>query len=529
MAGLFDWARYVTGQTDDPEQALGQWSDEQQARNRAAISLDANGNPLPTPVALPAASPAAGPNGAATNGNPDVQGAAQAQAASTLPANQEPNATKTPVSLGHLMMNLQQYNEREQGFNQALGMGFAAFAQPRDRQMVSGMFNVKPADPIATANAQQALASNLQGQDRMNMVTAVANDPQKLAQMAGALHMDPTLLQQLIRTDPQKAAGLIQSAATPTDALKNLGQLDYYGNQIQNVPGATADDVEAIKAGIKSGIAGDRMAPMIQAQVAWRQAHPGQPPPWNPNNITSYEQYVANEKSKESDRGDAAKVLGGQPEHRRGAPRQPRATPRYAWPEEHPSRSGQARGRHESVEPASRSAELGGAERPHRRGSGGGRDLAQDRRRFNRNRHAHMAGTGTRVTQQEVGPLKDSISSVMNLNQDYDTYTHNAINPFVTKIKKTVANAYGASGNLAHMDPEYEPWLHPIYRKGGELYKEGGGADKLPDLQELTPGKLSWLKGEVANYPAGRDDALDSLQQEGFDVSKYRKTDPDKW
>ena len=51
------------------------------------------------------------------------------------------------------------------------------------------------------------------------------------------------------------------------------------------------------------------MAPMIQAQVDWRNKHGTQPPPWGVNNITSYEQYVANEKSKESDRGDAAKVL----------------------------------------------------------------------------------------------------------------------------------------------------------------------------------------------------------------------------
>ena len=55
---------------------------------------------------------------------------------------QEPNATKTPKSLGHILMDLQQYQEREQGFNQSLGMGFAAFGQPRDREMVSNMFNV---------------------------------------------------------------------------------------------------------------------------------------------------------------------------------------------------------------------------------------------------------------------------------------------------------------------------------------------------------------------------------------------------
>ena len=142
-----------------------------------------------------------------------------------------------------------------------------------------------------------------------------------------------------------------------------------------------------------------------------------------------------------------------------------------------------------------------------------------------------MAGTGTRVTQQEVGPLEDSISTTQNLNQDYDTYVHNAINPFITKIKKTVANAYGASGNLKHMDPEYEPWLHPIYKKGGELYKEGSGAENLPDLEqpEARPDLVSAAKAHAIATPGDTDDVLDYLQQKGIDTSKLRKTDPSKW
>jgi hypothetical protein len=109
MAGPFDWVRALTGDTDNPEEDLGQWSDAQQAQNRAAIGYDPNAQPPAAVGPGGQAATAAGAGGALSG----AQGAATAQAASTLPPNQEPNATKTPISLGHLMMNLQQYNERE--------------------------------------------------------------------------------------------------------------------------------------------------------------------------------------------------------------------------------------------------------------------------------------------------------------------------------------------------------------------------------------------------------------------------------
>ena len=147
MAGVFDWARYVTGQTDDPEQDLGQWINEQQAeeprrdrhgRQRQPFA-DAGGRARSRGEPLrPQWRKRRRPFAWRTSRCPSP---GRKHAASQSGAKRD----QTPISLGHLMMNLQQYNEREQGFDQALGAGFAAMSQPRDREWVSHIFNVTPA------------------------------------------------------------------------------------------------------------------------------------------------------------------------------------------------------------------------------------------------------------------------------------------------------------------------------------------------------------------------------------------------
>ena len=159
----------------DPEQALGQWSDAQQAQNRGAIGLDVNGNPLPPPSA-PSAGHARPRRRPGIRGRSDV--AAQARPLRYLPPGQEPNATKSPVSLGHLLMNLQQRNEASEGLNSSLGMGFAAFAQPRDREMVSKMFSVdQPNVDQVRHDANEPGWSSGEGQDRMGALGAMVPDP----------------------------------------------------------------------------------------------------------------------------------------------------------------------------------------------------------------------------------------------------------------------------------------------------------------------------------------------------------------
>ena len=171
----------------DPEQALGQWSDAQQAQNRGAFGLDVNGNPLPPPSARSAGMQEPRRRARYTGA---IRARAQAQAgfdSAAWPG--EPGATKSPVSLGHLLMNLQQRNEADQGLNASLGMGFAAFAQPRDRQMVSQMFSQdQPNVMNQIGMTQMNLAGQQQGQDRMNALGMMltSNDPKDPASPGAA-------------------------------------------------------------------------------------------------------------------------------------------------------------------------------------------------------------------------------------------------------------------------------------------------------------------------------------------------------
>ena len=449
------------------------------------------------------------------------------------PGPNEPQSTQTPESYGSLLMDLQQQNEAAAGFNKSLAVGLSAFSQPRDREMVSKMFDpaVPPADPFKMGESIMNSMSMQQGQDRSNQIARLVNGPQG-PDIASKLNMSVEALRAGLVTDPGLPAKIAQALGTPTDQMRNLTQIDQYISGVQQRdPGKTPAVLTMIKNAMLAGMAGPAAEAAIGDAVSYKN-RTGKDAPWVVNGAIdqgAYKQFQANQAQKESDRGDASKVLADNQntsEELRSNLEQLRDMPGLKTILADPvKRAAASKALNPAVDLPSLVAQNvltndeAAAVATLRKIGGASSETAM----------RSMAGTGTRVTQQEVGPLKDAISSTMNLNQDYDTYVHNAINPFVTKIKKTIANAYGATGNLNHMDPEYEPWLHPIYRKGGELFKEGSGAENIPDLQPLTPGKLAWAKNEVTNYPAGKDDALDSLQQEGFDVSKLRKSDPSTW
>ena len=132
-----------------------------QARQNQANAGAANAQP-----GAPGAPGAVGPNGA--NAAPPV---------STLPPGQEPQGTKTPEDMGSIIIDLTRREQAKQGFNQALGMGFGAFAQPRDREAVDKMFNVTPIDATKLGQGLMQINSQQQGQDRTNSIlNFVASD-----------------------------------------------------------------------------------------------------------------------------------------------------------------------------------------------------------------------------------------------------------------------------------------------------------------------------------------------------------------
>lgn len=508
MAGPFDWARYLTGDRDNPEEDIGQWADTQQAQNRAAIGMSASGDPNASPQ----------PSGGA-------QAAAQAQAASTLPPDQEPNATKTPVSLGHLMMNLQQYNEREQGFNQALGMGFAAFAQPRDREMVSKMFNVTPADPTKIAQTQMSLASQQQGQDRMNMVTNIANNPTQLGHIAQQLNMDPQSLAMLIRTDPNKAAALIQANATATPQMANLEQINRYIGQLQ---GKSPEVLSMIKNAMLAGMGGPEAEAAISDAQAY-QNRTGKPPPWVVNGQIdqgAYKRYQAdqaalqeNVRTAGQDIGkhmDTAETLRGKISDLATDPGLKKLLTDPNWAPEKQAAINAINDDHPDWKSNSAYAalirdpdilrtistfkELGGKQYT---------EAIQG-----------LLGHGLRPTQTEIGAVNAGFGQTKNFLSfnNMDDYNDQAIIPMLNQIDKTEASAYGAANAYNAMPKRLQPFVNKVYLPGGSQNVEGSGSESWAGTvhQPLPDEAKTWLQSEIAKGRGAK--ARDTLERQGFDL-----------
>lgn len=490
--------------TPDPLQEMKDYSAAQTAKNRAAVDPTAP----------------AGPN--------------------TLPPGQTPQATKTPQDMGSIIVDLTRREQANQLWNQSMGMGFAAFSQPRDREMVSKMFNRAPIDATRLGESIMNVNSAQQGQDKANQLLGIANLPTNdptnpLGQLAKANNMDPAALAFMIKQDPAKAASLIAANATATPQMANLQQIERYigGIEQRKDPKNTPEVLTMIKNAMIAGIPGPEAEAAISDAMAYK-ARTGKDAPWVVNgqiDQRAYKQFGINEAAKEQDRGNAAHTLAenevAAQELRTGL-ESIRDNPALQDMLNNPLKRSLAI----SIMKDPDATDVLSIVKKYGLSNDEAQILATLRRITGQSTATalhSLVGTGTRVTQQEVGPLKDAISSVLNLNQDFDHYLHNAVNPFITKIKKTVANSYGASGNLAHMDPELEPWLHPIYRKGGELFKEGGGAESIPDLGPAPPDTIAEAKKVVLQHPFMKEDLLDNLQQQGFDVTKLRHSDPSNW
>jgi hypothetical protein len=480
MAGVFDWARLLTGDRDNPEEDIGQWADQQQAQNRAAIGMDANGNPLPAPAAAP---------------SPGGQAAAAAQAASTLPPNQEPNATKTPVSLGHLMMNLQQYNEREQGFNQALGMGFAAFAQPRDRQMVSQMFNVTPADPLKTAQTQMNLAGQQQGQDRMNALGQMVRGPQGAA-IAQRLNISQAELIARYQSDPQGVGNMIQSFAAPTDQMRNLEQIRTYQDQFKAAhPDATQSELDSIAKAITAGIGGAQAEQMLADQRAFRDKY-GHDPSWK-DNPDGYKAYIAQQGARTealSIRGtseDRINDLESKVESIKNDPALPGLMKRLL--------------------PGQGILSLVGY-------TDAERNLLQKIKQATSDEYVRGLadpGLGTRKTQQEMQYVGQSLGGVLNAsNLSTEDYIA-GLGRLQDQLYHTHADIYGQSGSFKGLDPKYHGYINDVYRPGGALNE---GIEDAPTRMPLDDeAKQFWTENVAKGIPKAK--LIEHLRNMNYDTS----------
>jgi hypothetical protein len=482
----------------DPEQALGQWSDAQQAQNRGAIGLDVNGNPLPPPSA-----PSAGMQG---QGGGQVyggdHGAAQAQAASTLPPGQEPNATKSPVSLGHLLMNLQQRNEADQGLNQSLGMGFAAFAQPRDRQMVSKRFNVDQPNVNQIGATQMNLAGQQQGQDRMNALGAMVHDPVQGKAIADSLNISQADLIARYQADPQGVGNMIQNFRQPTDALKNLQQIQSLQGTLK-AGGANDSEIGLLTPSLIAQVGPEFAQKAIGDAVSYRSSHYGQQAPWvGPGgvNVQKYNQWVADQQELS---GSVAKAASA---HADAVPTLVSMQNRIDSVKNNPAldslMSSQAKKDQAQLLlnsdpnapwavviktiPAGQLA-LNSQEM----------QLVSQIRQLNGQEYAEALNTlhQTRPAASEITAMKTGIGQTQSISElDADSYRKQALDPLSEGVKTTIGNSYGASQLLKNMPAEYRTFVNPEFLSGGARALENNGSEGWAASTQITPEELQTAK-----------------------------------
>jgi hypothetical protein len=465
MSNIFDWSRYLTGDRDSPEQDIADWSNENQRRNRAAIGLDANGNPLPASAAAPAAAA------------PDATDAATGAALATgvQQPSQEPNSTKTPQSLGALMMNLTQYQERAQGFNKALGMGFAAFAQPRDRQMVAGMFDTNMPDPTKIAATQQALASNQQGQDRTNALGMMVRGPQG-AQIAQRLNISQDELIARFQADPAGVGNMIQSFAAPTDQMRNIEQLSTL---VGGMPGHNQSDLDSVKKAILAGVAGPKAEQMISDQIAFRQKF-GHDPSWK-DNPDAYNSYIAQQGARTealSIRGTSENKiedLESKIDDIKNDPALPGIMKNLIPGQSilsYVTKTDAERNLLQKIKQATSDEYVRGLADP---------------------------GLGTRKTQQEMTYVGQSLGGVLNASNlslpDYKA----GLGRLQDQLYKTHADIYAQSGNFNGMDPKYAGYVNDVYRPGGALNEGTEGAPTRQPLDDEA--KQFWADNVAKGVP----------------------------
>ena len=468
----------------DPDQEASDLANQDQARNRAALGEDAQGNLLPTPA--PGSAPGVGSGQIAP-----PMGAAP-------PGPGEPNATQTPKSWGSVLMDLQRRDEASQGLNQSLGMGFAAFAQPRDREMVSKMFNVNAPNELQTVQGMQNMGSLQQGQDRMNALGQQIMDPKAGPAMADRLNISWDELKARYRADPQGTGNMIQSFATPTDQMRNLQQISTYQQQFaKDHPGASQDQLNNIAILLRAGVPGDKVQAMVLAQDAFRQKF-GVDPSWK-NNPDGFAVYQAQQ-------GDRADALNKRPlsegkigdlENKVDSIENDKALP----------------GLMKRLVPGQGILSLVGYNDAER-------NLLQKIKQATSDEYVRGLadpGLGTRKTQQEMTYVGQSLGGVLNAtNINLPDYTA-GLERLKDELYRTHADVYGQSGDFSGLDSKYHGYINDAYRPGGALNEGIVGA---PARRPLDDEAMQFWKANQGKAPKAA--LIEHLRNLNYDTGKLQ-------
>lgn len=517
------------GQQNDPAQRMADWTRTTQARNRTAAGMDLSGNLLPAPA--PGTAPGVG-SGQIT-GPPQDPTAAMAtlQQTGTLSPSQTPNAYKSDETMGSLIISLQRRQEAAAGLQQALGMAGAAISRPENRDRAMRTFAPGPqGNPVELGQTLMNMSSQTQGQDRMNAIGQMVYDPQRGPALAKSLNnMSWEDLKAAFQANPASVGQMVQNFLAPTPDIQNL-------QSIQRMQGAgtSSPTLNDTAASIVGKIGGQQAMDMAQANWRADPKNAGKPDsamPWKPNDPQSFAQYAANEQQKETDRGQASAVLGTADNTMREL---------YGHIENLQHNAGLM-----SILNSSQIIKKAAQEAMNDPNSNwavtakiaGVLDDAQiaaidELRQVNSGQYAaalsSLRGITSRPAAVEAQGVADAMGQTKAIDLTPNRYIKQAIEPLLTKIKRSRAAAWGATGNVKNMDPDLAPYMHGNYLPGGDLYKEGSGVENFKINQPLPPdARAEAIAAMKADYTE-KERAIDDLRQQGFDVRELERLTPDK-
>ena len=472
---------------ESAQDKIRHYLDQQAAANAGAVAGDPNA-PFSGAYAKP---PVGGAPGAAPAGPPPMGQAS--------PGPNEPTSTQTPESWGSMLMDLQQQNEAQAGFNSSIGLGLAAFAQPRDREMVSKMFTptVAPQDPFKMGESLMNMSSQQQGQDRANQIARLVNGPQG-QNIADKLGITLDALKTGIVTDPGLPAKIAQAMGTPQPAIAGANQIEVFGK----AHGWSPDDIAQAQRLITTGMLPADVIPMQTAALAWQKNHRNQKLPWDPNDPGSYKQYVANQAELNSSAAEAAKV------HSTAAPTlidmQHRVEAIKANPALDSMMSNQAKKDQaqllltsdpnlplavviKTLVPSGKMA-LNPEEL----------QLVSEIRQLNGQEYAAALGSlhQTRPAEKEIAAIRSGIGQTQNISEmSADGYRTQALDNLTENvIKPSIGTSYGASQLLGDMPAEYRTYVPPEFLDGGGRALDNNGSKDWAAGTKITPEEVQTAK-----------------------------------
>jgi hypothetical protein len=518
------------GQQNDPAQQMSDWANTQQARNRVAIGTDLQGNLLPSPA--PGTPPGVG-SGQITGAPQDPTAAmAAVQQTGVLPPGQTPNATKSDQSLGSMIIALQRRDEAAAGLQQSLALAGAAISRPENRERAFRALS--PGAPINAMGLGQGLmnlASQQQGQDRMNAIGQMIMDPQRGPALAASLNIGSwDQLKAAFQADPASIGKMIQDYNQQTQPVKGVEQITNLQGKLK-ASGANDSEVNLLTPSLIAAVGPDFAQKAIQDAGSYRASHNGQPAPWvGPNgvNVAAYDQWSSTQRAIKANQIDTASTAASSlastntlrqklSDLRNDAD----LTRVLSLPSD-------------TAEKVAFQAALDDQSNDWKKNVAtvvltdpGAMRVLSELKEINgkeyRGAIESILGHGLRPSQTEVTAVRSGFGQtnrVLNFGSMKD-YQAQAIDPLLTYVDEAQAKLYGDRGDIENAPDRVKPFFDPSYLTGGSMHLDDGKAPldweknvNKPMPPELAAAAQARMEKEPKNAFAIRD----QLRRQGYRV-----------